>query len=187
MAGKLFGAWPTVGSENTAASDTAKVNTTVIPKAKPGAIYPDKDGGLWSYVVSTAAVVEGDWVSLKLQTGAAIKAVTGNTTDGRNLLGIIGGTIAADDYGWAQVFGHNTHAGIVGDTETTAAETGSVLFVSATAGRATSDTAVPDLIYGAFTFGSTGANTADTAMGTGKFIDVNLAFPYSIGGATTVE
>jgi hypothetical protein len=204
MGGKRFGTWPTAGKDGpggsstatmvgTATSDTAKVNTTVVPQHRVGSVYPDENGGLWMYINSTVALVEGHWAQIPSMssTGLCAKAVTGNTTLGRMPLGVVGGDIAADDYGWVQIFGHNTHAGLVADTETTTALVGRVLFISGTAGLATSDTAVPDLIYGAFTAEASatsviaGSQVGDTAMT--KKIAVDLVYPYAIGGATTTQ
>lgn len=200
MAGVLFGAWPTaaggggaVGSNTsgttpdvgTALSDTAKVGTTVVPQHRLGVPYVDRNGGLWVYQLNnTTALTIGDWVTINYipSTGGMVKLATSDTNVGRGFVGVVGGTVAADDYGWVQVFGHNTHALIVGDTETTAAQTGRTLFVSATAGRATSDTIALDQIYGAFT--SVASNTGDTGAGAGKYVGVDLQFPYYWGAGS---
>lgn len=186
MAGVNFGTWPVTAHENTAQSDTAKVNGVVMARGgKPGMIYPDADGGEWMYILCTAAVQEGNLLSVaNMANGKAIDMlVAADTTAGRLPVGICGGTIAADDYGWMQIFGHNTYTLMQADTEdgTYAALAGKFLFNdTATAGQVTSDTSavVGQLIYGAFI--SLASSTADTSTGALKKISVDLVYPHII-------
>lgn len=190
MAGKKFGAWPITAPNDPSFSDTAKVNGVVKPQRKPGSVQTDVNGGRWMYVLSTATVQLGHTLQINSfgSTGIAEKAVLGTTApDGRMPLGVCGGVITADDYGWIQIFGNNTHLGVLTDT---AGITNRVLFLTARAGVLASDTVVPDLVYGMYVSAaaSTAVNAAsqvaDTAMV--KKVDADLIYPYALS-ATAVQ
>jgi len=166
-AGVLWGAWPSAGDQNTAQSDTSQVNSVVTPKHKVGAFAPDKNGGLWVYVNCTAAVTGGDWVTYD-EAGVAADAAA----NGVGRVGVMGGAVAANDYGWAQVLGSNTHAAQTGGDTT--AEIDRACYVSGTAGQVQADTVAGDLVVGAV-FRSAG-NTSDTAIP--EYSDVDLNWPF---------
>lgn len=126
---------------------------------------PDEDGNIYKYVSGVASVVQGDWVIINAD-GSVARAVS---TPLAGPVGVAMGAIIASTFGWVQVHGlvgtgalgnGQTQANIASD----AAADKKPLYMSATAGRATTTQAAGQTILGAWGSGAAASNLGNAWM-----------------------
>jgi hypothetical protein len=129
----------------------------------------DAAGNEYVYLKGVASLADGDFVRYD-GTGTTTRAITTMTNDGA--IAVAQAAVdASTKYGWFMISGRDAAANVA----THSSGSGKALFVSATAGRATSTPATEECISGAFTDGDAVSNSGP----------VLLAYPVAAGDIST--
>ena len=129
----------------------------------------DSAGNEYIYLKGVSSLADGDFVRFD-GTGVTTRAITSMTNDGP--LAVAQAAVdASTKFGWFMVAGRDAAANVA----THASGAGKALFVSGTAGRATTTPATEETISGAFSDGDSVANVGP----------VYLFYPAAAGDIST--
>ena len=116
----------------------------------------DASGNRYVYLKGVASLADGDFVTYD-SAGATARPTTGGTGPVAVAQAAVD---AATQYGWFMVHGVDAAANVA----THSSGAGKALFISGTAGRATSTPATENCIFGAFTTGNSVSNVGGVML-----------------------
>jgi len=128
-----------------------------------GSEFMDENGNVYTYIKGVASLAAGDWVILNAD-GTVARSLN---TPLAGPAGVAMAAIDATHYGWAQIDGLVSATGALGNTKqssniaTDASADKKPLYMSSTAGRATTTQAAGQAILGAWGSGAAASNVGD--------------------------